>query len=66
MRPSEAMAELRTSQILREQLHTSLETALGELERLYAGMHSVSRRGINKYTLKNNEKCRWEGAEVIS
>lgn len=47
MRSSEAMAELRTSQVLREQLHTSLETAVDQLQRLYAGMHAVSRQ-INK------------------
>lgn len=41
MPSSEAMAELRISQILREQLHTSLDTAVDQLQRLYAGMQAV-------------------------
>jgi len=38
------MAELRTSQGIREQLHTSLDTAVDQLQRLYAGMQAVSKR----------------------
>lgn len=34
------MAELRTSQALRQQLHTSLDAAVDQLQRLYAGMQA--------------------------